>query len=191
VRQLDRAGVGASPAMRAPSPPPPAGGSRLALSAEGGASAAPRLAPSPEPAVSALPQPQSFLEVVELFDRHREAMLRAHLYAHVHLVHFEPGRIEFRPGLGAPRDLSNRLGQLLTQWTGARWIVSVSGEEGEPSLHERAEAREASLRNEAARHPLVRKVLETFPGARIEAVRALEAAPVEAAEEPDEGDDFR
>ncbi len=33
--------------------------------------------------------------------------------AHVHLVHFEPGRIEFRPADGAPRDLANRLGQLL------------------------------------------------------------------------------
>jgi DNA polymerase-3 subunit gamma/tau len=105
-------------------------------------------------------------------------------------VRFEPGRIEFRPAAGAPRDLSNRLGQLLTQWTGTRWIVSVSGEEGEPSLYEQAEARDTSLRNEAAQHPLVRKVLETFPGARIEAVRELgQAEPVEAAEDPGEGDD--
>jgi DNA polymerase-3 subunit gamma/tau len=193
VRQLERGGEGASPpAARAPAAPSPTpmGAPRMALSAEGGASAAPRLALSLEPAASAPAQPQSFLEVVELFDRHREAMLRAHLYAHVHLVRFEPGRIEFRPAAGAPRDLSNRLGQLLTQWTGTRWIVSVSGEEGEPSLYEQAEARDTSLRNEAAQHPLVRKVLETFPGARIEAVRELgQAEPVEAAEDPGEGDD--
>jgi DNA polymerase III subunit gamma/tau len=193
VRQLEHGGQGASPpAARAPASPTPTpmGAPRMALSAEGGASTAPRLALSLEPAASAPAQPQSFLEVVELFDRHREAMLRAHLYAHVHLVRFEPGRIEFRPAAGAPRDLSNRLGQLLTQWTGTRWIVSVSGEEGEPSLHEQAEARDTSLRNEAAQHPLVRKVLETFPGARIEAVRELgQAEPVEAAEDPGEGDD--
>jgi DNA polymerase-3 subunit gamma/tau len=197
IRQLERGGEGAAPpAARVSAPPAPApmGGPRVALSADGGGNAAPRLAlsPSPEPAVSALPQPLSFLEVVELFDRHREAMLRAHLYAHVHLVHFESGRIEFRPALGAPRDLSNRLGQLLTQWTGTRWIVSVSGEEGEPSLHEQAEARDMSLRNEAAQHPLVRKVLETFPGARIEAVRELaQAEPADAVEESGEGDDIR
>jgi DNA polymerase III subunit gamma/tau len=193
VRQLERGGEGAAPpAARAPASPSPTpmGAPRMALSAEGGASTAPRLALSLEPAAAAPAPPQSFLEVVELFDRHREAMLRAHLYAHVHLVRFEPGRIEFRPAAGAPRDLSNRLGQLLTQWTGTRWIVSVSGEEGEPSLHEQAEARDASLRNEAAQHPLVRKVLETFPGARIEAVRELaQAEPVAAAEDPGEGDD--
>ena len=196
VRKLERGEPGtAAPAPRGPVATAPASGARLSLSADAGA--APRLAVAVEPeAAPLLPQPQSFLEVVQLFDRHREAMLRAHLYAHVHLVQFEPGRIELRPGAGAPRDLPNRLGQLLTEWTGARWIVAVSGEEGAPSLREQDEARELSLKNEAARHPLVRKVLEAFPGARIEAVRELgqtEAAgeAADGVEESGEGDEVR
>ncbi len=197
VRRLERGEPGAAPAPRGPAASVPLGGPRLSLPAEGGVSAAPRLAIAVEAdAAPALPQPQSFAEVVQLFDQHREGLLRAHLYAHVHLVHFEPGRIELRPGPGAPRDMPNRLGQLLTEWTGTRWIVSVSGEEGQPSLREEAEARDASLRNEAAQHPLVRKVLETFPGARIEAVRELAAAEpageaADGADDPGEGDDFR
>jgi len=175
------------------------GGPRLGLSGDGGSSAAPRLAVREESeAALTLPQPQSFLEVVELFDKHREALLRSHLYGHVHLVHFEPGRIEFRPAIGAPRDLANRLGKLLGEWTGARWVVSISGEEGAPTLREQGEARALSLRNEAAQHPLVRAVLETFPGARIEAVRELgapepaaEAEPPDSAEERSEGDELR
>ena len=60
------------------------------------------------------------------------------------------------------------------------------------ALHEQAEARDMSLRNEAAQHPLVRKVLETFPGARIEAVRELaQAEPADAVEESGEGDEVR
>jgi DNA polymerase III subunit gamma/tau len=175
------------------------GGPQLGISGEGGAAAAPRLTVHgdalPQPQLE--PQPQSFLEVLELFDRHREALLRSHLYAHVHLVHFEPGRIEFRPAAAAPRDIANRLGKLLGEWTGTRWVVSVSGEEGAPSLREQDEARAQSLRNEAARHPLVRAVLETFPGARIAQVRQLgSAAPageseaVESPEERGEGDEF-
>jgi DNA polymerase-3 subunit gamma/tau len=201
VRQLgeraDGAGIAAAPLSRAPASTAPAGGARLAAAGVGGLAAAARLAVEAEPAAApAPPQPQSFLDVVELFDKQREAMLRAHLYAHVHLVHFEPGRIEFRPAVGAPRDLPNRLGQLLTSWTGMRWIVSVSSEEGQPTLREQQEARETSLRNEAAQHPLVRKVLETFPGARIEAVRELNQAEAAAGEsepgdEPGEGDDFQ
>jgi DNA polymerase III subunit gamma/tau len=194
VRELERGREGG--AAPAASSRAPSGSARMALPADGVGSAAPRLAPAEPAASPALPQPQSFLEVVELFDQHREAMLRAHLFAHVHLVRFEAGRIEFRAALGAPRDLSNRLGQLLTEWTGTRWIVSVSGEEGQPTLREQAEARDASLKSEAARHPLVRKVLETFPGARIDAVRELGQAegapePADGGEDSSEGDDFR
>ena len=115
--------------------------------------------------------PQSFGEVVALCDKRREALLRSHLCSHVHLVHFEPGRIEFRPAAGAPRDLANRLGELLREWTGIRWMISVSEAEGEPTLRQQEEGRDRDLRNEVASHPLVQAVLETFPGATITAVR--------------------
>jgi DNA polymerase-3 subunit gamma/tau len=174
-----------SPAARAPAPP------RFGHSGEAAGSAAPRLMPEEAAEAAALRQPQSFLEVVELFDRQREAVLRAHLYAHVHLVHFEPGRIEFRPATGAPRDLANRLGKLLGDWTGVRWVVSVSGDEGAPTLREQTEARALSLRNEAAHDPLVRAVLEAFPGARIEAVRELDTAETAAESEPLDGSEGR
>jgi DNA polymerase-3 subunit gamma/tau len=117
------------------------------------------------------PVPQSFAEVVALCDKRREALLRSHLCSHVHLVHFEPGRIEFRPAAGAPRDLANRLGEMLREWTGIRWMISVSEAAGAPTLRQQEEGRDQDLRNDVASHPLVRAVLETFPGATITAVR--------------------
>ena len=150
---------------------------------------APAIAPAPQAETPAPPatavheaMPQSFAEVVALFDKRREAVLRSHLVSHIHLVHFEPGRIEFRPAAGAPRDLANRLGQLLSEWTGTRWLVAVSEAEGEPTLREQGERRERDLRNEVTRHPLVQAVLETFPGATIAAIRER-FAPAERAEE--------
>ncbi len=173
------------------SPAPRAGPARVPSNT--GASAIAGVALRAEPHALSPAQPQSFLEAVELFEQHSEALLRAHLYAHVHLVHFEAGRIELRPEEAAPRDLPNRLGQLLTQWTGQRWVVSVSGEPGDPTLKEQAEARAQSLKSEAAREPLVRAVLDAFPGARIETVRETvdsEAAPAPEPEELAEGDEF-
>jgi DNA polymerase III subunit gamma/tau len=119
------------------------------------------------------PMPQSFGEVIALFDRRREALIRSHLREHVHLIAFEPGRIEFRPTEGAPDNLANRMSQMLSEWTGERWLVARSNEKdkGEPTLREQEESRERDLRNEVARHPLVQAVLETFPGATIAAVR--------------------
>jgi DNA polymerase-3 subunit gamma/tau len=132
--------------------------------------------PPPGPVATFDPMPRSFAEVVALFDKRREAVLRSHLAANLHLVHFEPGRIEFRPTAGAPRDLANRLGQLLREWTGTRWLIAISEAEGEPTLRQRQEQRETELRNGVAAHPLVQAVLETFPGATITAVRERFAA---------------
>jgi DNA polymerase-3 subunit gamma/tau len=146
------------------------------------------------PTVQYDPMPQSFAELIELFDQRREALIRSHLWSHVHLVAFEPGRIEFRPQEAAPRDLANRLGQLLGEWTGTRWIVAVSQAEGAPTLAEIAERRDSALRNEVAAHPLVRAVLDTFPGATIAAVRerfaAAEPAAEAMADEPVPGEDI-
>jgi DNA polymerase-3 subunit gamma/tau len=158
---------------------------------------APRFEPEHDP-IPHDPIPQSFAEVVALFDKRREAVLRSHLWSHLHLVHFEPGRIEVRPASGAPRDLTNRLGQLLSEWTGSRWLIAVSEAEGEPTLREREERRQSDLRNEVASHPLVQAVFETFPGATIAAVRdrftAVEpdddpAPPEGPEEEADTGED--
>ena len=144
------------------------------------------------------PMPQSFAEVVALFDKRREALMRSHLWSHLHLVHFEPGRIEVRPASSAPRDLTNRLGQLLNEWTGSRWLIAVSEAEGEPTLREQEEHRQRDLRNEVTSHPLVQAVLETFPGATIAAVRerfaAVEpdgdqASPEDPGEDGDTGED--
>jgi DNA polymerase-3 subunit gamma/tau len=135
--------------------------------------------------------PQSFGEVVALFDKRREPVLRSYLRTHLHLVHFEPGRIEFRPAPGAPRDLANRLGQLLGEWTGTRWLIAISEAEGEPTLRQREERHEAELRNGVASHPLVRAVLDTFPGATIAAVRERFAAAAEndTLDDPEPGAD--
>jgi DNA polymerase III subunit gamma/tau len=158
--------------------PGPSGGTRMALATQPLAEASPLSVAMPQAAPDTAPaQPQNFNEVVALFEHHREAVLRSHLWSHCHLVHFEPGRIELRLDEAAPRDLPNRLGQLLGTWTGARWVVSVSREAGAPSLREQAEQRARHLRSEAEEHPMVRAVLEIFPGARIEAVREL--APLE------------
>jgi len=154
--------------------------------------------PAPRSEYAHEPMPQSFAEVVALFDERREALLRSHLWSDVHLVQFEPGRIELRPASGAPLDLANRLGQALSEWTGNRWLVAVSEAEGEPTLREQEERRQRDLRNEVTSHPLVQAVLETFPGATIAAIRERFAAvepdgdqaPSEdAGEEADTGED--
>jgi DNA polymerase-3 subunit gamma/tau len=151
---------------------------------------------APEPVSASAPENagtsiKSFRDAVELAAERREMKLYAHLLSDVHLVHFEPGRIEIRLGKRAPTRLPNQLGEFLTDAAGTRWVVSVSDNEGEPTLKAQAEAAAAGMRQEAAEHPLVREILETFPGAQIRAVRDLGPGPENALDAPDgaEGDE--
>jgi DNA polymerase-3 subunit gamma/tau len=109
--------------------------------------------------------------VVALFETRREARLVHHLMHHVHEVRCEAGLIEFRPEPKAPPDLAPRLSELLSQWTGRRWVATISSDAGKPTLAEQKAARGDALRNEAENNATVQAILKTFPGARLEAVR--------------------
>ena len=190
VRQLS--GTPAANSAPPPSPPTPSRGSfgngGNSTSAVATQAVARDPAPAPLPTTSILePMPATFQAVVELFGARREGVLHAHLLNDVHLVHFEMGRIELRPTPKAPSNLPNRIAACLNEWTGSRWLVSVSGDLGAPTLKEQAQAHDAEMRRKAAEHPLVKAVLEAFPGATIDTVRDLKAAqPETPAESGDE-----
>ena len=132
-------------------------------------------APPPEPEARDPVTLESFVEVVALARARKEGILANHLEGDLHLVRFEPGVIEFRPGERAPNDLAGRLGRCLQDWTGRRWMVGVSRASGAPSLREQRQARDAARLEEAAQDPLVQEVMTLFPGARIVEVRAAAA----------------
>ncbi len=140
----------------------------------GGGGAVARLASQPVAAVAAqpaMPAPRNFTEVVALFETRREARLVHSLMHHVHEVRCEPGLIEFRPEPRAPADLAPRLSELLSQWTGRRWIASVSSAEGKPTLTQQKADKADGLRSSAENNELVMAILKTFPGAKLDAVR--------------------
>jgi DNA polymerase-3 subunit gamma/tau len=97
-------------------------------------------------------------------------MLHAHLVHSVHLVRFAPPVIELRAEADTPRDFAPRLGALLLEVTGQRWTIAFSTAAGEPTLAAQGNAAEQTRRSEAEAHPLVRAILEAFPGAKIQAV---------------------
>ncbi|MBT4007631.1 MAG: DNA polymerase III subunit gamma/tau [Rhodospirillales bacterium] len=140
------------------------------------ASSAPQAALQPVPTPETVPAtggtlPKNYEAMLALLDDAREGRLAAELRTQAHLVRFEPPRFEFRPGPNASSNLSNRLGPVLDRLTGVHWGVSLSREEGDPTLSEQAESRDAARKREAAGHPLVKTALETFPGSKITDVR--------------------
>ena len=124
-----------------------------------------------EAAPSAAPRLATFRDVMALALAEREVLLHGHLLHSVHLVRFAPGVIELRPHADAPRDLAQKLAAMLLRTTGTRWTIAISAAQGEATLAEQGDSADRARRSTAAEHPLVRAIMEAFPGARIEAVR--------------------
>ena len=138
-------------------------------------------------AVRAAPVPQQesaepglrltrFEDVVAQAAAARDIQLKMALERDVRLVRFEEGAIEFALVPNASPQLAPTLMRRLQEWTGRRWIVAISREAGTPSLKEQAEAAAAASLHGVRADPLVRAVMDVFPGAEIVAVREAEPA---------------
>lgn len=112
-----------------------------------------------------------FEDVVELIRRHRDIKLLVEVETGLRLVNYQPGRIEVNPTDDAATDLIGRLGSRLQAWTGNRWAISVSTEQGEPTIAELRDAQELAIKQSAQEHPLVQAVIAAFPKARITEIR--------------------
>ena len=188
VRRLTEGGAAPSAPRPAGGAPPPFDGGTVRAAVSSGpastdgsavravANGAPVFQPDPAPSAPpppADPQPprlSSFREVAMLVAERREPLLHGALLHQVHLVRFAPPVIELRPVPDAPRDLAPRLAALLLDATGTRWTIALSREAGDPTLHDQGEAADQARRGAAAEHPLVRAILDAFPGARISRV---------------------
>jgi DNA polymerase-3 subunit gamma/tau len=115
---------------------------------------------------------ESFDALVALAAQNRDIQIKTALERDVRLVRFEDGSLEFALAPGASSGLAQTLMRKLQDWTGVRWMVAISSAAGAPTLREQAEAKEQERRVGVQADPVVRSVLDRFPGAEIVAVRS-------------------
>ena len=190
-----------------PPPPPPSGGGMSAGGAtrtQATGSPAPTHSSSSGPHASyggaavaiaadqALARYPTFEHVIELIRSNRDVKLLVEIEGCVRLAAYQPGRIEFTPTDNAPADLAQRLGSALQRWTGNRWGVTLVNGSDAQTIVETRDAAEMAIKAQAAEHPLVKAVLDAFPGAVIEEVRTPDqlAAVAEAEALPEVEDEW-
>jgi len=123
----------------------------------------------------------------------RDLGIKAALERDVRLVQCEDGKLVIGLEPSAPSTLVQDLSKKLALWTGRRWMVAVSAEQGAPTMRAQADAQKAELVLGVRSDPLVQAVLAKFPGAEIVGVSRREpdvvaTAPLPPAE-PDQGGD--
>ncbi|WP_439470961.1 DNA polymerase III subunit gamma/tau [Brevundimonas sp.] len=166
---------------------PVGGGSAPRGGGGGGGGASAQLAPRVM-AAPALPDPQTFEQVVALIGEKREVGLQMDVQRFVRPVAFKPGAITYESVQGAPIDLARRLSGRLKEWTGRTWLIAANGQGGGETIIEIDRRKRAEERAEVEADPFVKAIMEAFPGAKIGEIRKT-AAPVEMPVIPDEADD--
>ncbi len=121
--------------------------------------------------VSALAHYATFDAVVDLVRSQRDVKLLVEVESCIRLVSYQPGRIEFTPTSDAPSDLSQRLGDALQRWTGARWAIILSNTGTATTIAEDRTAAEDAIKAEAQQHPLMQAAMASFPNAKIIDIR--------------------
>ena len=114
-------------------------------------------------------------ELVALAAQKRDLKLKFALENHVRPVAFEDGKLELALAPGGSPNLLQELQLKISEWTGKRWLVVLSREEGEATLAEQAKSARENLLTDVRADPLVAAVLARFPGASVVDVRTQAA----------------
>lgn len=170
------------PAMQAPAPSDVGPGPMTMPSGNGGGPVAmlrpvenDDVAPQMQTRPQETPVPNVSIEgltdLAQLAAKHRDLKLKALIRKYLRPVKIEPGRLEIGLHEDAPKSLVGELDAKLKKWTGRRWVIAISREEGGRTLEEIDNAHRAELVSDATQDPDVAAILEQYPGARIRDVR--------------------
>jgi DNA polymerase-3 subunit gamma/tau len=146
------------------------------------AAAPPQQAQQPGPA--ALANPRSYLELVALAGERRDVLLKTALEQQMRPVAFREKSIEVALVEGADPGIIQTLSRRLREWTGVTWGVSVSTRAATgPTMRDVKQQHAEKVKVEAAGDPLVKAILDMFPGSTVRVVQKEEQIPDAAYEE--------
>jgi DNA polymerase-3 subunit gamma/tau len=123
---------------------------------------------------------KSLADIAALADANRDMLFKTQFKNCIRLVRIDPGRLDISLTADAPKSLVTDLSARLEKWTGRRWMVSVSREEGGQTLAEAEAAKKNDAILDARNDPAVAAILARFPGAKIIDVRIPNAPAAEA-----------
>ena len=107
----------------------------------------------------------SFNNLLEICTLKKEIKLKYELEKNVNLVSFEDQRIEISFNEDLDKDFIKDLSLKLYEWTGNRWIITLSKTKGQPSKKEEEINLKKELIESAKNSSIYKKTLEKFPDA--------------------------
>ena len=127
------------------------------------------LAKSPEPRseFSNILAIKTFEDLIQVANKEREVELKYDLERNVKLVSFMPGKINITFNEKLNKNFIKILAEKLLKWTGERWIISLSKEQGEDTIYEKNLINRKEKLAKEMESQLVKDFLITFPDAKL------------------------
>jgi len=115
----------------------------------------------------------SFNDLLEICTLRKEIKLKYELEKNVNLVSFEDQRIEISFNENLDKDFIKDLSLKLYEWTGNRWIITLSKTKGQPSKKEEEINLKIELVENIKNSSIYKETLEKFPDAELIDVKII------------------
>ena len=116
----------------------------------------------------------SFQELINLCNERKEVKLKYELETNVNLVSFENFRMEISFNDNLDKDFIKELSHKLFEWTGNRWIITLSQKKGEISMKEKDQINQRQIFDEVKKSNIYKQVLEILPDAELIEVKKID-----------------
>jgi DNA polymerase-3 subunit gamma/tau len=106
-------------------------------------------------------------DLIKLAETEKEIELKFDLERNVRLVKFSNGKIDIAFNEKLAKDFIKNLTSKLLEWTGRRWIITLSKNEGDKTIYERQDEENKKVLELAKKTEIYKKVKEIFPDAEL------------------------
>jgi len=110
---------------------------------------------------------KKFEDLIQVATKEKEVELKYDLERNVKLVSFAPGKINITFNEKRNKNFIKILAEKLLKWTGERWIISLSKEQGEKTVYEKNLVGRKDKLAKEMNSEVVKDFLSTFPDAKL------------------------
>ena len=112
-------------------------------------------------------QINSFSDLIKLAETNKEIELKYDLERNVKLVKFETGKIDINFNENLNKNFIKKLSQNLFDWTGKRWIISLSKEDNSKTFHQKKIEDKEKIIKEEKSTKIFKEMTQFFPDAEL------------------------
>ena len=115
----------------------------------------------------------SFIDLLDACNSHKEMKLKYELEKNVNLVKFEKGRIEISFNDNLDKNFVKDISSKLFDWTDQRWIISFSKIKGDMTIKEKEKNKRSELVEKSKKTDLYKIIINHFPDAELIDIKPL------------------